>query len=234
MIERRFAQKIILGGICAALVFAPLLILVAKAQTAQPQLLITWKAGDSYAPTSYVGKVLPNITSQITASVQAFSGGTPINLSGQTIYWYLDDNLLGGGVGAQQTTFQPYGTAPNTLTLRVEVPNYPGGLLIHEIDIPVVQPQAVIEAPYPQNQFSGTQVNLLAVPYFFATTSSDALAYSWSVNGQNTPGTENPNSLQVNMPASTDPGFSLGVLLTIQNPIDSSSATGQLNLTYEK
>lgn len=206
---------------------------VANAQTAQPQFLMTWHAAGSYTPSWYQGKALPNTWSHITASLEIISQGKTLDLSGQTIYWYLDNNLLGGGVGVQTITFLPYGVAPNNFELKVELPDYPSGLLIHEIAIPTVTPVAVIEAPYPQGQFPKAQVDLSALPYFFNATSSSALAYTWIVNGQTTSNTENPQSLQVTMPASTPAGFALAVSLNIQNSIDATDGSAEANLTYQ-
>ena len=67
----------------------------------------------------------------MTASVEAFAaGGAHSDLSNVTVYWYLNDVLLGGGTGVTSETFNLFGTAPDSETLRVEAPNYPGGLLL--------------------------------------------------------------------------------------------------------
>lgn len=217
-------------GSGAVLALAP----IANAQTSQPQFLMTWQALNSYAPANYAGKTLPNQESQIAASIEVIANGKSVNLSGQTIYWYQNDNLLGGGIGDQHFTFRPYGQAPNTVTLKVELPDYPGGLLIHEINIPVVQPQAVISASYPQGVFPGSPAAVQALPYFFATSSTAPLSFAWSVNGQTVTSAENPQSLQISLPQSTPAGFAVGVTLTVQNSIDSMSATGNANLIYQK
>ena len=209
--------------------------IVAHAQTASsPQFLVTWSVSNSYAPASYAGKTLPNQTSPITASLELIADGRTVNVGGQTIYWYLNDNLLGGGVGVQRITFNPIGEAPNNPTLRVELPDYPSGSLTHEITIPMVQPIAVIDAPYPQGQFSANPVTLQALPYFFATASTTPLSFAWSVNGQVVSDAQNPQELQISLPQSTPAGFSLGVTLTIQNSNDGATTVGDTNLTYGK
>lgn len=235
MLGKHIVAKIIasigIAGVAILSSFA--LVSLANAQTSsQPQFLITWRALNSYAPPAYPGKTLPNQTSPIAASFEVIANGRPLDLSGQTIYWYLDDNLLGGGVGVQNFTFRPDGEAPDTVTLRIEVPDYPGGLLIHEISIPIVQPSAVIEASYPQGNFSASPIVAQALPYFFTTTSTDPLNFSWTVNGQAVSSAENPQSLQVSLPQSTPAGFALAINLTVQNSSDSTSATANANLTY--
>lgn len=217
----------LLGSFCFILMRS-----TAKAQSATPQLLITWQASNSYAPPSYSGKILPNQESQITASLQAISPqGTLIDLSGQTIYWYLNDVLLGGGIGGEHITFRPNTDAPNTITLRVEVPNYPSGLLISEIAIPIVQPDVVIDAPYPQGQFSQSPIIVQALPYFF-NTSSSLLSFAWSVNGQTVSNTENPQTLQISMPQSTPAGFAVNISLSVQGTDQAMAANNISDLTY--
>jgi hypothetical protein len=207
---------------------------VTHAQTAAPQFLMTWSASNSYVPVGYTGKVLPNQESQITAALEVMANGKLVNLSNETIYWYQDDTLLGGGVGTQQFTFRPYGTAPNVVTLKVELPDYPGGLLIHEINIPVTQPLAVVLAPYPNGVFASTPLVVQALPYFFAASSTSPLNFTWSVNGQVVTNAENPQSLQISLPQSTPAGYAVSVALTIENSLNAVSAMGDANLTYQK
>jgi hypothetical protein len=201
--------------------------------TAQPQFLITWSASNSYAPQGYAGKILPNQESQITASLAIIANGKLVNLNGQTIYWYQSDAFLGGGVGAQSITFQPTGGAPGTIALRVELPDYPSGALLHEITIPIVQPQAVIEAPYPGKDLVASPAILQAIPYFFAATSTTPLNFAWSVNGQPVTNAENPQSLQISLPQGTSAGYSIAVALSIQDSIDSLGASANTTLTYK-
>jgi hypothetical protein len=199
-----------------------------------PTFLMTWQAVNSYAPAGYAGEILPNQQSEIMASVEVISpSGQPVDLSGQTIYWYQNENLLGGSIGTQRIEFRPYGEAPNVITLRVDLPDYPGGDIEHEINIPIVQPVAVIEAPFPDGDFSASPITLQALPYFFDTTSTDELSFSWSANGQTATNAENPTSLQISLPASTPAGYELPVTLTIQSADGLDTATGNVNLTYQ-
>ena len=209
--------------------------LSAQAQTIQPsQVFISWSALGSYAPANYAGKLLPNQLSQIAASVEVITNGKLANLSNQTIYWYQNDNLMGGGVGAQHFVFRPYGGAPNTIALKVEIPNYPGGLVIHELDIPITQPRAVIAAPYPKGVVTASPANLTAIPYFFSASSTAPLSFSWIVNGQAVSDSENPSSLQISIPGSTPNGYDLSVALTIKNSTNPLSANSSMDLTYQK
>ncbi len=228
------SPKTIVTGLGAAMGLF-LLFGVTHVSAATPQFLITWKATGSYVPPGYHGKALPTYGSSITASLEIIANGKLVDLSGQTIYWYLNntDTLLGGGVGAQSSTFPPLGTPPNITTLMVELPYYPTGFLIHTIAIPMVQPQVVVDAPYPSGQFSSNPVSATAIPYFFNITSPSGLSYAWSVNDQSGSNTENPNVAEITLPQGTAAGTSFTVAATVQNANDSTQATASVNLTYQ-
>jgi hypothetical protein len=206
----------------------------ASAQTStRPQFLVTWSASNSYVPTGYAGQILPNQSSKITAALELISNGQTLNLSNQIIYWYLDDTLLGGGLGVQSFTFRPYGEAPTTATLKIELPDYPGGELIHDVAIPVVSPVAIAEAPYPNETFSESPIILTAVPYFFNASSVAPLSFAWTVNDQAVTSAENPQSLKVSLPQSTAAGFAVNITLAIKNSLDGMNGNDSINLTYQ-
>jgi hypothetical protein len=164
--------------------------------------------------------------------MELLSQGKTINLGSQTIYWYLDGILLGGGQGVQTVSFLPLGEPPITDTLEVQIPGYNGSLLIHDVPIQVTQPIAVIEAPYPSGQTSENPISVTAIPYFFNTTLPTNLSYSWTVNGQSGTNSESPESAVIAIPAGTPSGTTLTVSLGIQNPNDSTAASANVNLTY--
>jgi hypothetical protein len=232
------ANRILLK-ISAGVMVAVFVVIVAQKNSAYaqnaggPQFVMTWSASNSYVPVGYSGKILPNPESQITAALELIANGQPINLSNQTIYWYLNDNLLGGGEGVQHFTFHPYGTAPANEALKVELPDYPGGELLHEITIPLVTPVAVAEAPYANGQFSQIPLVLMAMPYFFNASSVAPLSFSWSVNGQAVTSAENPQSLKISLPQSTPAGFAVGVTLNVKDSFDNTTANSNINLTYQ-
>ena len=207
----------------------------ASAQTASsPQFLLTWKASNSYIPAFYQGKALPGSPgSQITASVELVSNGKLVNLSSQNIYWYEDEVLVGGGPGVQQVTFSPFGEPPSTLILDVEIPQYSGGYLTHTVDIPFVRPQAVIYAPYPNQEFSTNLLAVQGLPYFFYATSTNNLVFKWSVNGQTGSNQENPDVAEITLPPGTPGGTNFGLSLSISNPSGSTVATANQNFTFQ-
>jgi hypothetical protein len=230
----------LVGFIALVLISGGTLLLVtpaAHAQTtasASPTFLITWKTTGSYIPSFYIGKGLPTYGSKITASLELISPqGKILDLSQQTIYWYVDDTLVGGGAGAQQATFPPIGDAPNTANLRVTIPNYNGVYLVHAINIPMVLPEAVIYAPYPNGQFTQNPLTVQAIPYFFNIADPSGLSYTWSVNGQAGSNAENPETAQITLPQGTQSGTGVSASLSVENPNDSTVATASASLTYE-
>jgi len=202
------------------------------AQTAtSPQFLITWKPTASSIPSGYIGKALPSLGSKVTADFELVSNGKMLDLSGQTIYWYLEDTLIGGGAGVQQVTFPLFGTPPGSLTLKIELPSYNGQYLIHTLDIPFVNPAVVIYAPYPNGNFSSNPVEVTALPYFFNASPSQ-LSYTWSVNGQTGANAENPQNAEVTLPQGTPSGTGITISLSVENPSGAITAAAQSTLTY--
>jgi len=207
----------------------------AHAQTASsPKFLLTWKASNSYIPSFYEGKALPSSGgTKITASLELISNGKLVNLSNQNIYWYEDEILVGGGAGVQQVTFTPFGTPPSTLVLSVQLPQYSGGYLTHTVNIPFVTPLAVIDAPYPNQEFSTNLLTLQGLPFFFNATSTNNISFTWSVNGQTGANAENPQVAEVSLPQGTPGGTNFGVSLSISNFYGATVANTNQEFTFQ-
>lgn len=226
-------EKIFLWVVVGTM-FASTFCLTARAQSATPQMVITWQAYGSYIPAKYLDKALPNQESKLAASLEIISNGRPVDLSGQAIYWYLNDTLIGNGIGKQYIVFSPFGTAPAFLVLKAELPNYNGTSLIHQVQIPLVGPKTVIEAPHPTGQSSGNPIMLQGTPYFFYASDPSSLSYVWSVNGRIATTTEDPETLQMNLDPGTPSGISLNVSLVITNQSGTMSSNDSTNITYIK
>jgi hypothetical protein len=206
----------------------------ASAQTASPpQFLVTWKASNSYIPAFYQGKALPAPGSKITASLELISNGKILDISSQNIYWYVDEVLVGGGAGVQQVTFPPFGAPPSSLILEVDLPQYADGSLSHTINIPFVEPLAVIAAPYPNQEFSSNPLAVEGIPFFFNATSSDNLLFNWTVNGQTGSSAENPQVADITLPQGTQSGTNINISLSIKGIVGSTIATADQNLTFQ-
>lgn len=226
-------HPIVFVGIALFLISFVSLSLFKNAKAAStPQFLVTWKSTASYVPPGYSGKALPSYGSKVTADFELVSNGKILDLSDQTIYWYLNDTLIGGGVGVQQLTFPLYGTPPNSLDLRIELPTYDSNqYLIHTVEIPYANPSVVLYAPYPNGNFSTNPVDFTALPFFFNTSSSH-LSYTWTVNGETGANAENPETAQITLPKGTASGASITVSIAIQGSTGSDTANTQSTLTY--
>ena len=183
------------------------------AQSANQQIIITWKAVGVSAPANYAGKILPSADSEIEASVAVLDGNSFLPLQGQGIYWYLDDNFIGGGIGQQTITFN----APSNneiMTLRVQISTDNGAM--NSVYIAMADPSVALVAPYPNDIFATSTISLQAVPYFFNTGDLGKLVFNWSANGNPIATTENPESLVIRLASDTPPGYSLAVSLDVQ------------------
>jgi hypothetical protein len=205
---------------------------IIPAQSQTPAVVVTWQA-QNYAPSTYRGKVLPAPGSTVVAMVEIIEKGKIANLSQELINWYLDGEFLQGGVGLQEVVFKIGSYVGTSAQLRVRIPNYGEDLAIRTIELPIVRPQVVVEAPFPTGNFTTSELSLKASPYFFNVESPSELTYEWSVNGEKPAGAENPDRLQISFPG----GLSDGQYVTIEARADDprerfSSANSTLNLTY--
>jgi len=191
---------------------------------ASPAVFISWKA-QSYVPASFQGKVLPTASSSFSASVEVIDGGKLADISKQTIYWYADDEFLGGGAGTQAITFSGPSRSPNLINLRVQIPGYAGGMLIKAVEIPIMNPEVVIESPYPAHAFSSSPVAVAVLPYFFHVHDLSKLTINWIMNGAPPENPLNPQILTIN--TNVQPETTIPISVSVVNAddfLDSASA----------
>lgn len=182
----------------------------------KPQFLITWSA-ESYVPPLFAGKILPTANSPITVSFEIIDGGKPVNLSKQTIYWYVNNGLFGAATNKQKTTFLAPKTAPSIIKVRIEIPNYPSGLLVKTLEVPVVRPEAIIEAPYPEKKFAERKILSKGVPYFFGIQPKPEFDFSWRANGAEGNRAEPYNEFVVDLTPYSPPGYKVNISLLVKN-----------------
>ncbi len=202
----------------------------ASAQTQEPFVFLTWRA-DSYAPPDFRGKVLPTAYTRVSVAVEAISGGKTLDLSRATVNWYWDNGLVATGQGMKRTSVNA-GDIPNTAhDLRVEISGLPDGLLLKTVEVPVVRPEVMIEAPFPDRTFSGNNIVLVAKPYFW--NSVPGLIFNWKVNGQAPEGEDNSGVLRANLNPGVAPGFEVKTELNVYSPANPlESATKTLSLIF--
>lgn len=203
----------------------------AQTATNKPQVILTWKAL-TYTPPDFMGKILPTSNSRMAASVALVDGGRIVDISRETIYWYLNDNFLNGSVGLQDVSFNVPNATGGAFDLRAEITTYSKGNQLKTVSVPVVNPEAVIELPFPSGIFYSSLISLFGQPYFFNVDDPSKLNFAWSVNGQTPSGAENPQSLNIKF-GSVPSGSNLYVSLRIQNPSNQfESGAKSANLTY--
>lgn len=194
------------------------IVLIPAAHAAGPQVILSWTA-DSAVPAAYPGKALPSPGSQMTASVEVFSGGSFANLQSKTVYWYLDGSYIGGGVGKQTVSFMAPGHL-EIMSLRAQITNFAGSGIMDTEHIQMADPSVVIVAPYPGRSFSGSTVQVQAAPYYWKASKLNNLTFAWTVNGQTVTAQENPQDLTINLDPSTAPGYQLSTNVLIKETDD--------------
>ncbi|MDO8574243.1 MAG: hypothetical protein Q7R86_01290 [bacterium] len=197
---------------------------VSSGQTPEAQVLITWEAS-TYTPPGFEGKALPIEGSLVTASMEVFdSSGRLFDLREQTVYWYLNDKLIKGGVGIQTVIFR---SSQGTQELRVQLPDYLGGILVKTIEIPVVRPEAVVSYSG-VGGFIGNSARAEALPYFFNVGDKKDLEFSWKVNDQAPDNLASPEFLDINLPAGAPSNFPVNISLSVVNKNFTGEAASKL------
>jgi hypothetical protein len=193
---------------------------LAQVQTAPsgPTPWITWRAA-TYIPSAFAGRALPSPGSDVVVAIDMIQNGVPMDLSKETIYWYVDDNYVTGGTGLARTSI----TMPDILSqegvaVRVSLPQFAGGTA-KTINIPIALAQAVMTVlpPDPAAADPNASFNLLAEPYFFTVNDPSELTIGWTVNGQAPSTHDDPTHLQIAVPAGTPSETALAVHLRIEN-----------------
>lgn len=188
----------------------------ARAQTAEPELWITWQA-KNYAPYDFAGKKLPTVGTPVVTSVALVDGeGRLADLSTTTIWWYWNNNPIGGGDGVDAITFRPSDQGDQELSVKVL--SYGSQQIRKTISIPVVSPEAVIAAPFSNNKFSASKIQLQAQAYFFNVRTPSELNFGWMVNKQNSNASGDSRVLDITFSQTPKSGTTIDVSLSIRNP----------------
>ncbi len=191
----------------------------ASAQSS-PQFLVSWQA-QSYVPSWYSGKVFPTQGSAVEITFEVLNNGKIVNISGNKVRWYINDKLIkneNDGLGIKSLKTYATGYAGFDLEVRIVIPDYPTGVLDTTIRIPIVRPEVVIEAPYPDNKVSSGSNLFEALPFFFNVKNLSELSFEWTANNKKATETgENPWALNLNVNPQTPSGTSINILATVKN-----------------
>ena len=201
------------------------------APDSEPIFFVSWQAS-SYAPAEFSGKRLPSIGTPIAASLEALGGGRVMDISREIIYWYLGDDLIESGVGAQKIFFRP--TSGGIKKLRVVVGGGSGSPDV-SVSIPVVNPEAVIVAPTTNGKFGDQKIRILAKPYFFNVSSLENLRFTWRVNNQQPNDLKDPGLLDISLGKDVANNSFLNIVLGIENSSNpDEAATKIMSLVFVK
>lgn len=163
-----------------AYLFSPL---KAEAQR-ETDFLISWQARN-YAPPSYLGRLLPARKTILEAAVELTENGRLVNLSGNEIRWFFDGQLQKSGIGMKTVFFViPDFIPAGDHELEVTVIGFRGRNLEKKIELPIVEPEVVIDAPYVHGKIAAGLNNFYALPYYFNISRPIQLIFNWAANNQ--------------------------------------------------
>ncbi len=187
-----------------------------QAASPRPRILLTWQAR-SFAPSEYLGKVLPGPGSTISASVEIIDQGKVADLSQYPVYWYLDGDFVTGEAGKKNVNLKLPNRASHGAEVRVEIPGYKGDTLSKTAVVQIAQPEAVIVVPYGGRAGKSAPTVVHGTPYFFNVTDPSLLRFYWTVNGQTASGTES-RDLAVSVNADAPAGSAVNIEFIVQDP----------------
>ncbi|MGC9603240.1 MAG: hypothetical protein ABSF47_02105 [Minisyncoccia bacterium] len=200
-----------LGTLLGALFLFPFVVI---GQTTNP-VIITWQA-NNYFPASYTGKAAVTPGTLVMASVETYQNNKLADLTGADIRWYVDNELVGNGTGMKTISFSAKQQQGGYQNLRVSV-NVGNAPFENSIQIPISQPTVVISFPSPDKTVrAGSQIDLVAIPFFFNVNSLSDLKFTWLINDQQTANQDNQVSISVGTPQSIYQN-SIPVAVTAQN-----------------
>jgi hypothetical protein len=151
---------------------------------AATDFMVSWQTR-TYAPDWYIGKALPTYQSFIDVQFELIEDGKVADLSKAIVRWYVDDKLFkneDSGLGIKKFTVynQKYG---GVTSVKISLPEYKGAVLEKTIDIPVKNPEVVIDIPFFEKRIPKGESKLFAWPFFFNTLAAGNLSLQWTVDG---------------------------------------------------
>ena len=190
-----------------------------------PAFWITWSA-NSYTAPHFTGKALPVNGSVVTVVFELIENGQVVNLASQNVRWFLGTVLIQQGRGMKEFTFKAGGSGGARL-VRVDLPNFrDGATLVKSVQIPVVEPQVIINAPYVKNAVAPNELVLQALPYYFNVRRASELLFSWNVNNEAPEGTTSrPENLTVTLPMGIPAKSKVFIEVEVENINNRKEAT---------
>jgi hypothetical protein len=193
-----------------------------QARADGPQIFITWST-DGYVPAGYGGKVLPVNGSHLKARVGAFLNGGFLDLSKEEVAWYVNGTPIQDGTGMQAAEFDVSTLTQSSLELKAQLLSLNGGPYSKTINIPIVQPEAVVQFRSPHGNITRDNIFLTALPFFFRVKSASELNFSWQINGETPASLTDPQHLNIKSSSGFLSGSTVQVSLNIQNGAEGGS-----------
>ncbi|MEK7555556.1 MAG: hypothetical protein AAB516_01920 [Patescibacteria group bacterium] len=189
------------------------------AVAASPQFLTSWQS-NSYVPSWYQGKIFPTRGSLINVSFEIINNDKIADISKNKIRWYINDKLIkneNNGLGIRSLKFINDDFPGGEISVKIAVVDYAAEPLYKIIRIPVVSPEAVIDAPYAERKIN-TGKNLFRVfPFFFNIKNLNSLSFEWQANEQTSEAAENPQELNLNIDLQTPSRTVINIAAIIKN-----------------
>ena len=201
----------------------------------QPQFLVSWRA-DSTAPSWYLGKIFPTKGTAVEVSFELVDSGKPADLSKTVIRWYINDKLVkneSDGLGIKYLKFIATDYPGQDAEIRISIPDYKNlGPLDKIITIPIVKPQVVIVAPYPDRNITAGKSVFETIPFFFSAQDLSEIVYKWFVDNRAVSDLgDNQRVLDLNIPQEAPKGTIINIKATAKNLLrETEFASGNLNV----
>lgn len=203
--------------------------IMASGQVA-PEFMVTWKA-NSYIPTNYPGKALPSNGSKVEVAIELIDRGKIADLSRTEVRWFINNRLQNSVIGLKNFSFIAQ-RLKGDHEVRIDLLNYRGVNLTKTITIPLVNPEVVIDSPYPENLLTAGLDNFFqALPYFFNIPDPSEIKFVWSANGLKTEGAVLRSDILNLNTAELPSGTNLNLEVITQNILNSLEvASKSINL----
>ncbi|MGC8775765.1 MAG: hypothetical protein ACP5QN_00395 [Minisyncoccia bacterium] len=225
----KFQIKILIAILFLSVFFLNKLVF---AQNNSEELLISWEALN-YTPYDFYGKNLPSPGSTINVGFDFVQNGKIVDLSQNKIYWYINDNLVSNDKGVKEISFIAPNLTERVVEIRIELPDFN---VIKLIEIPIVKPRLIINAPFPKKEINMNEFEVSAIPYFFNLKKYDfdEININWSINGIDALGKiEDPFVLPIKVLGNNQ--TIINIQAYAQNVNDESeTALDEINLIFKK
>ncbi len=205
---------LIIFTIVSIFVFAPVVDVFAASKY---ETIIDWHASTS-VPDGFLGRILPISKSTTSIVFNLLENGKPVDFSQSAVRWYINDNLYrneknGMGISRIIVTVP----AGSKMKIRVVIPDFQGEMIDKIINIPVVSPEAVIDAAFDISAAEKRNLVFKASPFFF---NDKSFVFSWSVDGKEIVDlSETSDILNLDVPDNVPSEQTIAVSLSIFNYI---------------